>query len=431
MNRHLRSRTAVSVVAGASALALMLAGCGGRGGNSGRSGDAAERSAAAPASPTRRSRSASPPRSAAPPRDRAPARSPASRRTSARRTPTGGVKFGDGKTRKVEIKALDDAYDPQKAKANYDQLKDNVFAMTAGLGHADQPRLARGGDRRRGAAGAGHDRRPDLQRHQAEPLAARLRADLPERGRGLRQAAGHVDRARTRSRSCRRTTTTARATSRASSRPSRARTTSRSSRSSPTRRPTPRSTRRSPSSPPAAPTSSSTRCRSPRSMISSLQKAQQLGLEAELVPALEHVEPGGDPRSPAAPRRTPASTPSRSRRRRPARRSPQDPDVVEYLAALKQYGDYPDPPAFPHCQWSWMVGATLEQAFQKMTEPTRDSFMKALRAIKDFEAPLMLPGTVGGHHPGRSARGVDGGRAEVQRQGLRHGHRLQVTRLSV
>ena len=40
---------------------------------------------------------------------------------------------------------------------------------------------------------------------------------------------------------------------------------------------------------------------------------------------------------------------------------------MEYLAALKQYGDYPDPPAFPHCQWSWMVGATLDQAFQKMT----------------------------------------------------------------
>jgi hypothetical protein len=28
-----------------------------------------------------------------------------------------------------------------------------------------------------------------------------------------------------------------------------------------------------------------------------------------------------------------------------------------------------------------------------MTDPTRDSFMKALRSIKDFQAPLMLPGT--------------------------------------
>jgi branched-chain amino acid transport system substrate-binding protein len=67
--------------------------------------------------------------------------------------------------------------------------------------------------------------------------------------------------------------------------------------------------------------------------------------------------------------------------------------VKAYLAALKQYGNYPDPPAFPHCQWSWMVGATLEQVFQKMTEPTRDNFMEALRSISGFEAPLMLPDT--------------------------------------
>ncbi|WP_324278215.1 ABC transporter substrate-binding protein [Blastococcus brunescens] len=46
----------------------------------------------------------------------------------------GGVEFGDGQTRTVEIEALDDTYDPQQAAANYDQLKDDVFAMTAGLG---------------------------------------------------------------------------------------------------------------------------------------------------------------------------------------------------------------------------------------------------------------------------------------------------------
>jgi hypothetical protein len=40
-----------------------------------------------------------------------------------------------------------------------------------------------------------------------------------------------------------------------------------------------------------------------------------------------------------------------------------------------------------------MVGATLDQAFQNMEEPTRDSFMEALRSIEDFEAPLMLPDT--------------------------------------
>ena len=40
-----------------------------------------------------------------------------------------------------------------------------------------------------------------------------------------------------------------------------------------------------------------------------------------------------------------------------------------------------------------MVGATREQAFQNMEEPTRDSFMEALRSIEGFEAPLMLPDT--------------------------------------
>ena len=45
------------------------------------------------------------------------------------------MKFGDGKTRKVEIKTYDDAYDPQKSLANFQQMvSDGVFATTAGLG---------------------------------------------------------------------------------------------------------------------------------------------------------------------------------------------------------------------------------------------------------------------------------------------------------
>jgi hypothetical protein len=67
--------------------------------------------------------------------------------------------------------------------------------------------------------------------------------------------------------------------------------------------------------------------------------------------------------------------------------------VVKFLADLKEYGNYPDMPAFPHCMWSYMVGATLEQAFQNMEEPTRESFMEALRDISGFTAPLMLEGT--------------------------------------
>ena len=40
-----------------------------------------------------------------------------------------------------------------------------------------------------------------------------------------------------------------------------------------------------------------------------------------------------------------------------------------------------------------MIGATLEEAFKRMNEPTRDSFMASLRNIKGLKAPLMLEGT--------------------------------------
>jgi branched-chain amino acid transport system substrate-binding protein len=126
--------------------------------------------------------------------------------------------------------------------------------------------------------------------------------------------------------------------------------------------------------------------------ISALQKAQQLGwkpswfLPSNTSSPTAILEPGGGAAFPGIYSVSFSKAPQ----------SPafaKDQDVVEYLAALKQYGNYPDPPAFPHCQWSWMIGATLDQAFQGMKEPTRDSFMTALRGIKDFQAPLMLPDT--------------------------------------
>ena len=127
-------------------------------------------------------------------------------------------------------------------------------------------------------------------------------------------------------------------------------------------------------------------------VISALQKAQQLNWKPSwFLPSNTSspgavLEPGGGAAFPGIYSVSFAKAPA----------SPafaQDQDVVEYLAALKEYGDYPEPPAFPHCQWSWMVGATLEQAFAEMTEPTRENFMEALRSIEGFEAPLMLPDT--------------------------------------
>src|SRR5690625_1002642 len=46
----------------------------------------------------------------------------------------GGIEFGDGKTREVIVEAFDDQYDPQQALSAFQQNQSNVFAFTTGLG---------------------------------------------------------------------------------------------------------------------------------------------------------------------------------------------------------------------------------------------------------------------------------------------------------
>ena len=67
-------------------------------------------------------------------------------------------------------------------------------------------------------------------------------------------------------------------------------------------------------------------------------------------------------------------------------------DGKQFLAALSQYTAQDGVPGFPQCVWSWIGASVLEQAFTKMTEPTRASFMKALRSISGYKAPFLLPG---------------------------------------
>ena len=56
----------------------------------------------------------------------------------------GGVEFGDGKKRTVELTVMDDAYDPAKTVANTRELveKENVFAMTGVLGTSPNEAIA-------------------------------------------------------------------------------------------------------------------------------------------------------------------------------------------------------------------------------------------------------------------------------------------------
>jgi len=55
-----------------------------------------------------------------------------------------------------------------------------------------------------------------------------------------------------------------------------------------------------------------------------------------------------------------------------------------YFEAIGEYTEN-DGKSFPHCVWSWMGAQILEQAFETMTEPTRESFYEALTSITGFD----------------------------------------------
>lgn len=69
-------------------------------------------------------------------------------------------------------------------------------------------------------------------------------------------------------------------------------------------------------------------------------------------------------------------------------------DGKKFLDALHEYTKQNGTPTFPQCVWSWVGASILEQAFTKMEEPTREAFMTALRSISGFHAPFLL-GTQG------------------------------------
>jgi branched-chain amino acid transport system substrate-binding protein len=304
----------------------------------------------------------------------------------------GGVKFGDGKTRTVNIKSYDDAYDPQKSLANFQQMvSDNVFAATAGLGtptnrafreaatsqKVPQVLVMTGdplfSDRKQSPWQLGFV--PVYQNEGAafgKLLAASkdqhkvaILSQNDDYGKGYVQGfkdaikgASNVSVVGEQTYEATDTSVDAQLTQLASSK---------------------------------ADVFFNAMSITPLT-IAALQKAQQIGwkpswfLPSNTSSPTAILEPGGGSAYPGVYSVSFAKAPQ----------SPafaKDPDVVKFLAELKQYGNYPDMPAFPHCMWSYMVGATLEQAFKSMTEPTRDSFMTALRNIKDLKAPLMLSGT--------------------------------------
>jgi ABC-type branched-subunit amino acid transport system substrate-binding protein len=303
----------------------------------------------------------------------------------------GGVKFGDGKTRKVEIDALDDVYDPQKAKANYDQLKDKVFAMTAGIGTPTNRAY-------REAAIA--DKVPQVLVMTGDPIFSDQQespwqlgfvpiyqnegeafgkllatSSSPHKVAILAQnddyGKGYVEGFKKGIEGASNITIATELTYEATDTSVDAQITEL-----------------------AATDADAILAAVPITplMIAALQKAQQLGWKPSwFLPSntsspgaiLEPGQAGAYPGIYSVSFAQSAASPATA----------DDPAMKTFLADLKQYANYPETPAFPHCSWSYMMGATLDQVFQKMTEPTRDDFMKALRSIEDFQAPLMLPDT--------------------------------------
>ena len=387
MNKHLGSRKALGIAV-ASALALSLPACAreGGGGGGGGSGDGASPGI----TDTTVTLGITTPLSGA---TAGPGTCTVAgvRAYFGMRNAEGGIEFGDGQTRTVEIEALDDTYDPQQAAANYDQLKDEVFAMTAGLGTptnrawreaaiADEvpQALIMTGDpifsdpeespwqlgfvpvyQNEGEA-FGELLAASGQQHRVAILSQNddYGEGYVEGFKSAVEDADNIEIVEELTYEATDTSVDAQITQLANS---------------------------------DADVIFNAMSLVPL-VVGALQKAQQLNwtpswfLPSNTSSPGAVLEPGGGGAFPGVYSVSFAKAPA----------SPafaEDEDVQTYLSALAEYGDYPEPPAFPHCQWSWMVGATLEQAFMEMEEPTRDSFMEALRAIQGYEAPLMLPGT--------------------------------------
>jgi ABC-type branched-subunit amino acid transport system substrate-binding protein len=305
----------------------------------------------------------------------------------------GGIEFGDGKTRTVEIKSYDDAYDPQKALANFQQMvSDGVFATGIGLGTPTNrawreaaidegvPQvLVMTGDplfsdrnespmqlglvpiyQQEGAAFG------ELLAASGEDHKVAILSQNDDYGDGYVEGfkdaidgADNIEVVGELTYEATDTSVDAQLTELAAS---------------------------------GADVFFNAMSITPL-VIASLQKAQQIGwLPSWFLPSNTSsptaiLEPGGAAAFPGI-----YSVAFSQAAASPAF---QDSDEGKaFLAAVDQYTDQDGVPAFPHCVWSWIAAATLEQAFMKMEEPTRDSFMEALMSIKGYEAPFMLEGSV-------------------------------------
>ncbi|WP_254431346.1 ABC transporter substrate-binding protein [Agromyces sp. Marseille-P2726] len=303
----------------------------------------------------------------------------------------GGIEFGDGKTRTVEIKAYDDTYDPQKALANFQQMvAEGVFAAGIGLGtptnrawrdaaiDEEIPQvLVMTGD-------------PLFSNREESPWQLGLVATYPQEGEAFGQlladsgeehkvailsqnddyGEGYVEGFKNAVEGADNIEIVGELTYEATDTSVDGQLTELAAS--------------------GADVFFNAMSITPL-VISALQKAQQLGwnpswfLPSNTSSPTAILEPGGGAAFPGI--YTVAFSEAAAS---PAFQESEEGQA--FMAALGEYTNQDGIPGFPHCVWSWIGAATLEQAFQNMEEPTRESFMDALLNISDFDAPFMLPG---------------------------------------
>ncbi|MEX0428616.1 ABC transporter substrate-binding protein [Nocardioides sp. DS6] len=384
MNSHRRARGGMGAVAVLSAAVLALAGCGARSDTGGR-GDGASSPGITDTAVTI---GISSPLSG-------PVAGPGTCTADGAiayfggKNAEGGVRFGDGKTRKVTVKVLDDAYDPQKAKANYDQLKGSAFAIAIGLGTPTN-RAFREAAIADGVpqvlTGTGD---PLFSDREQSPMQLDAFPTYVEEGRAFGEmlAASGQHKVAVLSQNddygqdyltgfedavkdAPNVTITKKLTYEVSDVSLDAQITT------------------------LAATGADVifnAVSQPHLTVSAMKKAQTLGwLPSWFLPsntsgvapilkpagadAFPHVYTIGYHKTPDDPAYA------------------DDADVKKFVADLAKYTKEPETPEFPHCMWGYMAASILDKAFQQMTEPTRAEFMKQLLSIKGYRTPLMLDG---------------------------------------
>jgi ABC-type branched-subunit amino acid transport system substrate-binding protein len=301
----------------------------------------------------------------------------------------GGITFGDGKTRQVKVVALDDQYDPQKAKANYDQFKGSAFAIAIGLGTPTNRAF-------REAAIA--DGVPQVLTGTGDPLFSdRTQSPMQldafptyvEEGRAFGEmlAASGTHKVAVLSQNddygkdyltgfteavkdAPNITITKQLTYEVPDTTLDAQITT------------------------LAATGADVifnAVSQPHLTVSAMRKAQTLGwlpdwfLPSNTSGVAPILKPAGAEVFPNVYTIGYHKTPDD-----PAYAG--DADVKRFLADIAAHTKQPEIPEFPHCMWGSMAAAILDKTFQQMTEPTRAEFMTQLLQIKGYQTPLMLPG---------------------------------------